>query len=98
MLKFVSRVVETNKSGIQSTEKSAEVLDFLESTNTQAMLNALKDQNFTTKDLLNITDLPIKKQIYLLENHVELLDTLLGQFEELGDERLQRIKDDPNLD
>ena len=61
------------------------------------MLNALKDQNFTTKDLLNITDLPIKKQIYLLENHVELLDTLLGQFDELGDERLQKIKDDPNL-
>ena len=31
MLKFVSRVVETNKAGIQeSTEKSADVLDFLE--------------------------------------------------------------------
>ena len=61
------------------------------------MLNVLKDQNLTTKDFSKLTELPIRKQIHLLENHVDLLDTLLGQFEELDDEKLSRIRDDPNL-
>ena len=61
------------------------------------MLNAFLDQKPDLKDLAMINDLPVHKQILLLEKNADVLDKLIRQFDELDDETLGKLEKDTDL-
>ena len=61
------------------------------------MVASLKDQKLSTADLSKIDELSAKKQVFLLENYLDLLDTVENQLEEFDDVTCEKLQGDQDL-
>ena len=88
ILKNVREKMETQTTLEEGTAActQSEVLYWLQVNNSQVMVDTLKNQSTDLKGLENINELPVSKQILLLEKNADLLDSLLRQVDELDEQ------------